>query len=53
MTLAEFHKKFKELKAKGFVKTRRKGPTGVGHTLEVELGLDENNLDLPDIEDSS
>lgn len=51
MTLQEFKQKFKTLKAKGFVKSRRKGPTGVGHTLEVELGLSENNLDLPDIED--
>lgn len=51
MTLKEFHEKFKLLKAKGFVKSRRKGPTGVGHTLEVELGLKENNIDLPDIED--
>lgn len=50
MTLEEFKNKFEKLKEKGFVKSRRKGPTGVGHTLEVELGLIENNLDLPDID---
>lgn len=50
MTLQEFKQKFKQLKAKGFVKSRRKGPTGVGHTLEVELGLTENNIALPDID---
>jgi hypothetical protein len=51
MKLEEFKKQFKQLKEKGFVKSRRKGPTGVGHTLEVEIGLKENNLDLPDIDD--
>lgn len=50
MTLTEFKKKFEKLKAKGFVKSKRKGPTGVGHTLEVELGLSENNVALPDID---
>jgi hypothetical protein len=50
MTLEEFKEEFEKLKAKGFVKSRRKGPTGVGHTLEVELGLKENNLSLPDID---
>lgn len=50
MTLEEFKEKFEILKGKGFVKSRRKGPTGVGHTLEVEIGVNENNIDLPDID---
>lgn len=50
MTLEEFKNKFENLKAKGFIKSKRKGPTGVGHTLEVELGLKENNISLPDLD---
>lgn len=49
MELAEFITKFKELKAKGFVLSTRRGPTGVGHTLETLLGLEENNIALPDL----
>jgi hypothetical protein len=44
MKLTEFQKKFKALRKKGWVKTHRKGPTGVGHTLEQELGMTENNI---------
>lgn len=50
MTLAEFKKRFKILKSKGWVCSARKGPTGVGHTLEKEIGLSENNIALPDID---
>ncbi len=50
MTLDEFKRKFKDLKEKGFIPTTRKGPTGIGHTLETELDLNENNLAFPDIE---
>ena len=35
----------------GFVKTMRRGPTGVGYTLEALLGIGENNISSPDIED--
>jgi hypothetical protein len=49
MKLSEFIKKFKLLKAKGFVPSKRKGPTGIGHTLEKYLGLKENNIALPDL----
>lgn len=48
MTLEEFQTKFSEIRGRGFVETRRKGPTGVGHTLEQLLGLTENNIALPD-----
>ena len=49
MTLDEFKKQFIALRDKGFVKTRRSGPTGIGQTFEAELELEENNLALPDI----
>lgn len=49
MTINKFIKKFEALKKKGFVKTHRRGPTGIGHTLEQELGMRENNIALPDI----
>ena len=38
-----------EFKSKGFVPTMRKGPTGIGHTLEQMLDLEENNLAFPDL----
>lgn len=50
MTIEEFQIKFKEIKAKGFIPTTRKGPTGIGHTLETHLGIIENNDAEPDIE---
>ena len=37
------------LKARGYVPSARRGPTGVGYTLEKELGVSENNLPIPDI----
>ena len=50
MTLEEFRKKFNEIRDMGFVRTLRKGPTGVGYTFEELLGIEENNIALPDIE---
>ena len=50
MTLKEFKKKFTEIKEKGFIATTRRGPTGIGHTLETYLGIFENNDAHPDIE---
>lgn len=50
MTIDEFRKKFNEIKNKGFVPTTRRGPTGIGHTLETHLGIIENNEAHPDIE---
>lgn len=51
MKLEKFKQKFQNLKEQGFVKSLRKGPTGVGFTFETLLGLKENNLTLPDIDD--
>lgn len=50
MTLKEFAEEFKKLKAMGFVPSTRKGPTGIGHTLETYLEIIENNDAHPDIE---
>jgi hypothetical protein len=50
MNLKEFTKKFKEISGQGWIETKRKGDTGVGHTLESLLGLEENNISKPDIE---
>lgn len=49
MEIKEFLYRFSYLKGKGFVKSLRKGPTGIGKTLETYLGIDENNLYLPDL----
>lgn len=37
MNLAEFVGKIKELRERGYIKTRRRGDTRVGHTLEQEM----------------
>ena len=49
MNLKEIQKRLEELKNRGYIPTHRKGPTGIGHTLEQELQLDENNLAIPDL----
>lgn len=49
MKITEFQKKLKEVKNKGFIRSKRKGPTGVGYTLEIELGIHENNITVPDL----
>ena len=49
MNLKEIKKRLISLKNKGFVPSQRKGSGSVGHTLEQELGLSENNLAIPDI----
>ena len=49
MTLKEIQNNLEELKNRGFIFSHRKGPTGIGHTLEQELKLNETNLAIPDI----
>lgn len=49
MDIDEFKVKFKEIRESGYYKSRRAGPTGVGHTLEQCLGLVENNIAVPDL----
>ncbi len=50
MNLDEFIIKFKKIKEKGYIPSLRAGNTGVGHTLEQILGLKENNIAGPDLE---
>jgi len=50
MDLDIFKKKFEGLRNRGFVKSERRGNTGVGHTLESQLGITENNIALPDLD---
>ncbi len=49
MNLNEFDIRFKEVREHGFYKSMRRGPTGVGHTLEQCLGLTENNIAVADL----
>jgi hypothetical protein len=49
MTLSKFEKAFAKIKKEGWIQSKRRGPTGVGQTLEKLLGLDENNIALPDL----
>ncbi len=49
MDLNEFVEKFSIIRSSGFIPSKRKGPTGVGHTLEHALGITENNITSPDL----
>lgn len=51
MDIETFKVKFSDIKVKGYIPSLRNGPTGVGHTLEQHLGLIENNIALPDIDE--
>lgn len=48
-TIEEIKYKLAEIKSKGFVRSLRKGPTGIGFTLETLLGIEENNISSPDL----
>lgn len=49
MNLQTFSEKLYIISQRGYIPTLRRGDTGVGQTLEKNLGLKENNLSLPDI----
>ncbi len=48
MKLQEIRAKFKELYERGFIDSERRGPTGIGFTIENALGLKESNISMPD-----
>ncbi|MGH7813212.1 MAG: MvaI/BcnI family restriction endonuclease [Candidatus Binataceae bacterium] len=48
-TAQQFKKRFAKLRGQGFIRSARRGPTGIGHTLEQAIGLKENNLAVPDL----
>jgi len=50
MNFSEFVLAYRRIKNCGFIKSHRKGDTGVGQTLEQELGLTENCISSPDID---
>jgi len=45
-TLAEAVNKLREIQSRGYIATHRRGPTGIGKTLEDILGIVENNIDI-------
>lgn len=47
MTYEELVERLRELKKKGYVRTHRRGDTGIGKTLEDLLGIEENNVPGP------
>lgn len=47
----EFKELFETIKGMGFIRTNRKGPTGIGKTFEDLLLKEEDNLPLPDFKD--
>ena len=47
-TIEDFKKAFLVIKQMGWIKTHRRGTTGVGKTLEDLLGIEENNLATAD-----
>lgn len=50
-TLEDFIREYSKIISRGWVKTHRAGPTGIGKTLEDLLGIAENNIDGPDFGD--
>ncbi|MBU1165282.1 glycosyl hydrolase [Patescibacteria group bacterium] len=51
MKLNVLKNKLHNIKKMGFIKTHRAGNTGIGKTLEDLLGIKENNIPLPDIDE--
>ena len=49
-TEEKFADKMRELKGRGAIPTHRSGDTGIGKTLEDELGVEENSVQASDIE---
>lgn len=49
MNIEEVRNRLAEIKRQGYVRTLRRGPTGIGKTLETLLGITENNLSAPDL----
>lgn len=49
LTIGKVKKKLSKIKKMGYVKSLRKGPTGIGYTLETLLKIGENNISSPDL----
>ena len=50
MEYSDFERKIMQIKEMGYVPSHRKGPTGIGKTLEDLLGITENNIAGPDFQ---
>ena len=50
ITLPEIMGKLVDICSRGFILSHRKGPTGIGKTLEDLLGIEENNIAAPDLD---
>lgn len=51
ITIDKIKIKLSKIKALGYVKSLRKGATGIGYTLETLLEITENNISSPDLGD--
>ena len=49
MTLDEVRERLSSIKQMGYVRSMRRGATGIGYTLESLLEIDENNISAPDL----
>lgn len=49
MSEIDFRNALKKINSKGFIKSLRSGDTGIGFTLETELEIVENNLQIHDL----
>jgi len=49
LSVTDFSARFHKIKQMGYTPSLRKGPTGIGYTLETLLGIRENNIATPDI----
>ena len=49
MTVEELVERLGEIRNQGFIRTQRRGATGLGYTLEKLLNLSENNISDPDL----
>ena len=47
-TIKELNHKFSQIKEMGWIKSIRKGSTGIGITFESLLSINENNFEIPD-----
>jgi len=45
-----FEEIFKQIKEKGWIQSKRKGPTGIGYTFEELLGKQEDNMPIADFQ---
>jgi hypothetical protein len=48
-TDAKFKEAMEEIRDRGFIESHRKGDTGIGKTLEDELGVEENSVQAADL----